>query len=168
MSVEDQNPDLQSDESDNEAEQNPDPENIEEDLCNLFNNLTLFRHIYRNNVIIDTEQATEAAAQHVRYILEVFEHVLESSSEEDEMSSDREEEEMSSDREEEEMSSDSEEDELLRTLQEISELLGDLFSTSSSSEEDGDGEVAANRDEENNLQEEENQMRSYEQQSSET
>ncbi|MED6234921.1 hypothetical protein ATANTOWER_008262 [Ataeniobius toweri] len=159
MSVEDQNPDLQSDESDNEAEQNPDPEDIEEDLCNLFNNLTLFRHIYRNNVIIDTEQATEAAAQHVRYILEVFEHLLESSSEEDEMSSDR---------EEEEMSSDSEEDELLRTLQEISELLGDLFSTSSSSEEDGDREVAANRDEENNLQEEENQMRSYEQQSSET
>ncbi|MED6283584.1 hypothetical protein CHARACLAT_010415 [Characodon lateralis] len=159
MSVEDQNPDLQSDESDNEAEQNPDPEDIEEDLCNLFNNLTLFRHIYRNNVIIDTEQATEAAAQHVRYILEVFEHLLESSSEEDEMSSDR---------EEEEMSSDSEEDELLRTLQEISELLGDLFSTSSSSEEDGDGEVAANRDEENNLQEEENQIRSYEQQSSET
>ncbi|MEQ2167496.1 hypothetical protein GOODEAATRI_004788 [Goodea atripinnis] len=159
MSVEDQNPDLQSDESDNEAEQNPDPEDIEEDLCNLFNNLTLFRHIYRNNVIIDTEQATEAAAQHVRYILEVFEHLLESSSEEDEMSSDR---------EEEEMSSDSEEDELLRTLQEISELLGDLFSTSPSSEEHGDGEVAANRDEENNLQEEENQIRSYEQQSSET
>ncbi|MEQ2240755.1 hypothetical protein ILYODFUR_018405 [Ilyodon furcidens] len=159
MSVEDQNPDLQSDESDNEAEQNPDPEDNEEDLCNLFNNLTLFRHIYRNNVIIDTEQATEAAAQHVRYILEVFEHLLESSSEEDEMSSDR---------EEEEMSSDSEEDELLRTLQEISELLGDLVSTSSSSEEDGDGEVAANQDEENNLQEEENQIRSYEQQSSET
>ncbi|MEQ2311638.1 hypothetical protein AMECASPLE_022410 [Ameca splendens] len=153
MSVEDQNPDLQSDESDNEAEQNPDPEDIEEDLCNLFNNLTLFRHIYRNNVIIDTEQATEAAAQHVRYILEVFEHLLESSSEEDETSSDR---------EEEEMSPDSEEDELLTTLQEISELLGDLFSTLPSSEE------AANRDEENNLQEEENQIRSYEQQSSET